>query len=307
MIRWVKILGELTKFRISLFVTLSACAGFILAREGLSRAIILPGLGIFFLSCGSCALNQYQEKEIDGKMERTKGRPLPAGKMSPSLALLVSGAFMLSGFLLLLFGGKGLACGLGLFATLWYNGVYLHLKRKTTFAVVPGALIGAIPPAVGWVSGGGSLFDPRLGAVSLFFFLWQIPHFWLLLLGFADDYERSGLPSLARLFTAQRSREIAFIWILSTAVSCLLLPLFVPVNFEFTLIALLAITFWLIWGATGFLRSPGREGNLKYILARLNIYAVIVFGLLSLDRLLNSGDLQWGPLSQIFSGLLKSV
>jgi protoheme IX farnesyltransferase len=307
MIRWVNLLRELTKFRISFFAALSTCAGFILAKEGVSSAIITPGLGIFFLSCGSCALNQYQEKGIDGRMERTKGRPLPAGKISPPLAFLVSAVFILSGFSVLFFGAGGLACGLGLLATLWYNGVYLYLKRKTTFAVIPGALIGAIPPAVGWVSGGGSLFDPRLGAISFFFFVWQVPHFWLLLLEFAGDYERAGLPSLSRLLTAEQLRGITFIWILSTAVSCLLIPLFVLVNFQFILISLLATTFWLVWGATSFLRSHGGEGDLKYAFVRLNIYAVLVFSLLSLDRLLNSSYLQLNLVSQILSGLFKSV
>jgi protoheme IX farnesyltransferase len=307
MIRWLNILRELTKLRISLFVTLSACAGFILANGGVSGELLSTILGIFFLSCGSCALNQYQEREMDARMERTKGRPLPAGKLDPTLALLVSSGLIVSGGSILFLGASVLACGLGLFAILWYNGVYLYLKRTTTFAILPGALIGAIPPAIGWVSGGGSFLDPRLGAIAFFFFNWQVPHFWLLLLEFAVDYERAGLPSLAKLLTAERLTGITFIWILSTAVSCLLIPLFLQVHFPFILISLLATTLWLVWSAASFLRFHSREGYLKYAFVRLNIYAFFVLSLLSLDRLLDAGYPEGNMLSKIFSAVFKLV
>ncbi len=305
MVRWMDILRELTKLRISFFATLSACAGFILAKGGVSSEILGPALGIFLLACGSCALNQYQERKLDARMERTKGRPLPARKMAPSFALLLSSGLIVSGASILFFGASALASGLGLFGTFWYNGIYLYLKRKTTLAILPGALIGAIPPALGWVSGGGSLFDPRLGAISFFFFIWQIPHFWLRLLEFAGDYERAGLPSLAKLLTAEQLKGIIFIWILSTAVSCLLIPLFVSVNFRFVLVFLLAATLWIIWSAASFLRSQAREGYLKYTFLRLNIYAFLVLFLLSLDRLLNSSYVKVNLVSKIFSVWFK--
>ncbi len=307
MIRWMNILKELTKFRVSLFATLSACAGFILAEGGVSSGILAPAFGVFSLSCGSCALNQYQERGVDERMERTKGRPLPAGKVTPSLALLFSLVLIALGSSILFWGANRLAFGLGLFATIWYNGVYLYLKRKTTWAVIPGALIGAIPPALGWVCGGGSLIDPRLGAISFFFLIWQVPHFWLLLLEFAGDYESAGLPSLAKLFTTEQLRGITFIWILSTAASCLLIPLFVPVNFHFIFISLLATTVWIVWGAKRILRSPSREGYLRYTFVRLNIYAFLVLSLLSLDRLLNAGYSQMELANRILAMLFKAV
>ncbi len=305
MIRWVNMLRELTKFRVSLFASLSACAGFILADGGVSGGILAPAFGIFSLACGSCALNQYQERTMDARMDRTKMRPLPARRVAPSLALLISWVLIGVGSGILFWGADGLACGLGLFALLWYNGAYLYLKRRTTWAVIPGALIGAIPPAVGWVCGGGSLLDPRLGAIGFFFILWQVPHFWLLLLEFADDYERAGLPSLAKLFSAEQLKRIAFIWILSAGVSCLLIPLFVPVNFHFILIALLATTGWIVWGARRIVQSSSREGYLRYTFVRLNIYAFVVLSLLSLDRLLNAGYAPMELANKVFSMVFK--
>ncbi len=307
MIRWLNILRELTKLRISLFATLSSCGGFILARGGVSTEILSPALGILLLSCGSCTFNQYQERGIDERMERTRGRPLPARSITPALALLISSALISGGSAVLFYGTGGLALGLGLFAVLWYNGVYSYLKRKTTLAILPGALIGAIPPALGWVSGGGSLLDPRLGAISFFFFMWQIPHFWLLLLEFADDYERAGLPSLAKLLTAGQLKEVIFIWILSTAVSCLLIPLFVFVNFRFVLVSLLATTLWLVWSAARFLHSRPQERTFQYAFASLNIYAFLVFSLLALDRLLNAGYSEGNMVSKVFSVFFKLI
>ena len=168
---WVKIILELTKYRISLFATFSASAGFILAKQGLSGEIIMPIIGVFCLASGSCALNQYQERENDQRMKRTEGRPIPSRKLLSSTALKISLSLLFLGVLILFIGTNWIALGLGAFALFWYNGVYTPLKRKTAFAVIPGALIGSIPPMLGWVSGGGYLFGPKILAVAFFFFL----------------------------------------------------------------------------------------------------------------------------------------
>jgi protoheme IX farnesyltransferase len=168
---WVKIILELTKFRISLLAIFSASAGFILAKQGLSGEITMPIIGVFCLASGSCALNQYQERENDQRMKRTGGRPIPSKRLLSSTALKISLGCVFFGGLILYFGANWIALALGAFALFWYNGVYTPLKRKTAFAVIPGALIGSIPPMLGWVSGGGYLFGPKILAVAFFFFL----------------------------------------------------------------------------------------------------------------------------------------
>ena len=92
--------------------------------------------------------------------------------------------------------GHPLAALLGLITVVWYNGIYTPLKRVTAFAAIPGGVVGAIPPVIGWVSGGGDPTDARIIVVAFFFFVWQVPHFWLLLMRIGGDYERAGLPSL---------------------------------------------------------------------------------------------------------------
>jgi protoheme IX farnesyltransferase len=284
--RWINILLELTKSRISLFSTLSTFAGFILARRGLSSDMILPILGVFLLASGSCALNQYQERQNDHLMERTEGRPIPSKKLSPSTALKISIGLLLFGSILLYFGAHWSALGLGLFAVLWYNGVYTFLKRKSAFAAIPGALVGAIPPVIGWISGKGFFsLDPQILAISFFFFIWQVPHFWLLLLNFGRDYEKAGLPSLTRIFTSAQLSRITFIWIFATAAACMMIPLFGIVESHTIQGGLWVAAFWLMWKSLRLLTAKGRKFSLPFTFKTVNSYAVVVMILLTLDNL----------------------
>ena len=185
---WAILLLFLGKIRISLLVTLSTATGYLLAAKEATIQMLVPAAAVFLLACGSCALNQYQERKIDALMERTKNRPLPSGKLHPDTALLISMGLifrLLHSFLLT----NLIAWGLSLFAIAWYNGFYTYLKRKTAFAVIPGAMIGGIPPLIGWVSGGGHPLDPKILAISFFFYV-AGSHFWLLLLNFGKDYRK---------------------------------------------------------------------------------------------------------------------
>jgi protoheme IX farnesyltransferase len=208
--------------------------------------------------------------------------------LNPDTALWISIGLILLGSLILLSGAGDLAFALGLFSVLWYNLIYTPLKRKTAFAAIPGALVGAIPPALGWVTGGGRILDPRIGGVALFFFIWQMPHFLLLLLDFSEDYKRAGLPSITKIFSAKQIRRIIFIWLLSTGVSSLIIPLFGLLNSVFFCLLLLALVSWLFWNTLIFLRSHDNKGSLRATFMKLNIYAVLVISLLSVDRLLIS-------------------
>ena len=284
--RWMKIILELVKIRISLFATLSTSAGFVLAHRGLSRELIFPILGVLFLASGSCALNQYQERRNDQLMERTQGRPIPSKKLSPSTALKISIGLLFLGSSLLYFGAHWTALGCGLLAVIWYNGVYTFLKRRSAFAAIPGALVGAIPPVIGWISGKGFFsLDPQILAISFFFFIWQVPHFWLLLLIFGKDYEKAGLPSLTRIFTSLQLSRITFIWISSTAAACMMIPLFGMVESHAIHGGLFVTTLCLIWKSLGLLKAKGHNFSFGLPLKTINAYALVVMVLLTLDNL----------------------
>ena len=218
----LNIARELGKTRISLPVSLSALAGFVL-KEGQPgwRAFLLAA-GVFLVSCGSAALNHVQESKTDRLMSRTAKRPIPSGRISVRGAMLVALAFLAAGTLIL---GTAFPTGawvVSWITLIWYNLVYTPLKKITAFAVIPGSVTGALPPVIGWVAAGGGVLDPQIILVASFFFIGQIPHFWLLLLMFGDQYGQAGFPTLNKIFNEQQIRRITFVWVLATLASALL-------------------------------------------------------------------------------------
>ena len=282
---WAILLISLGKVRISLLVTLSTATGYLLAAEEVTIQMLLPAAAVFLLACGACALNQFQERKIDALMERTKNRPLPSGRLNPSSGLFISLGLISIGSFILFHRANLLTGMLGLFAVFWYNAIYTPLKRKTAFAAIPGALIGAIPPALGWVSGGGSLLDPRIWAIVFFFFMWQITHFWLLLLDFGKEYEKAGLPSLTRIFSPTQLRRILFAWVFATAVACLILPLFGLVTSYAVRVGCLIAGFWLVLRTARSLIAQNSSLSFLPPFHTINVYMISVILLFSLDHL----------------------
>ena len=284
---WIKIFSDLIKIKITAAISFTTAVGYLLAVEKISPEIFVPVIGIFLLACGSSALNELQERKIDELMHRTQDRPLAAGKIQANTALLIIFTFVVSGILILYFGTNLPATLLGIFALLWYNGIYTPLKRKTAFAAVPGALIGAIPPMVGWVAGSGYIFDPQIILIASFFFIWQVPHFWLLLLLSGDDYERAGLPSLTGVFSITQISRIIFIWMLTTAITSLIIINFGAVQSQFVKISMVIFAIGLSWQAVKIVRVQGRSMSLKYAFISINIFALLVIVFLSIDKLIN--------------------
>jgi heme o synthase len=277
MTRSLQIVLELSKVRIAVLSTLSAVTGYFLAAHHLSLGAAPLVAGVFLLASGAAALNQVQEPDIDALMLRTAGRPIPSGRISRSGALAIAVALILLGCALLSFHTTGLL--LGISTVIWYNGIYTPLKRVSAFAAIPGGVVGALPPVIGWVAGGGSATDPRIIAVAFFFFVWQIPHFWLLLMRIGDDYARAGLPTLTRVFTKPQLSRIIFMWMLATAAACVSMPLFGVSSAVWAQVGLAAASVWLGWHATAMVRSNGE------VLAfhQINLYALFVISLLSLS------------------------
>jgi protoheme IX farnesyltransferase len=283
---WFILLFSLGKIRLSLLVTLTAATGYLLASGELTIRMFELAAAVFLLSCGSCALNQYQERETDRLMDRTKGRPLPSGKLSPIVSLLISLSWLMAGETILAFGTGLVPWALGLLAVLWYNGIYTYLKQKTPFAAIPGALIGMIPPALGWVAGGGNLLDQRIGVIAVFFFTWQVPHFWLLLLDRGMDYEKAGFPSLTRIFKPMQLRRITFVWIFASAVICMTMPLFSLVRSHVIIGSLFVTGFWIIWKTFRILKIKDKGLPFGVNFNALNSYVLIVIFLLAMDKLI---------------------
>jgi len=282
---FLKTLIELAKVKITFAVTLTTATGYILASGRFDSGVLLPSLGIFLLACGSSAINHFQERDRDALMERTKDRPIPSGRISPNRTLVFAFALTILGSWILYYSSGMMAMQLGLLALLWYNGIYTPLKKKTAFAVLPGAIIGAIPPLVGWVAGGGSLFDFRALILAFFFFIWQIPHFWLLMLKYGEQYKAAGFPSITAVYTTPQIKNITFVWIIATAVSALMLPLFDVVNSWLVIAGMIIASAWLTAEFLKMILKSKVPFRPFFYFMRINYYVLTIIILLSLDHL----------------------
>jgi protoheme IX farnesyltransferase len=215
---------ELLKLRITVASTVTTFVGYVMARGRVDLPLVPVLAGIMLQACGAAALNQVQDALVDAKMPRTAGRPIPSGRVS-RIAALVYALLLLAAGSALLWTVSGTAALMGLAAAVVYNGVYTPLKRVTPFAALPGSFIGALPPVVGWVAAGGYLSDPTMHLVAFFFFLWQIPHFWLLLLFYEKDYADGGMPSMFDRFDRRQIVRLTFLWLAAVCVAALMIPL----------------------------------------------------------------------------------
>lgn len=275
---------SLAKVRITVAVSFTTITGYVLSNGGFSYKMWLPTIGLFLVACGSAALNQYQERKLDASMDRTNKRPIPSGLISESSALLFIILITSTGSLAILFSSNLLAMLLALLALVWYNVIYTPLKRKTAFAVVPGSVIGALPPMVGWVAAGGSLADPRIIILSFFFFIWQVPHFWLLLMIYGEQYEKAGFPSLTRIYSIEQLKRITFMWTLATALSCLFIPFFGVTHNNITGLLLFLISTLLVAYFSGLLRSTRSFFIFRYFMT-INVFLLLVIISLTLDTI----------------------
>jgi protoheme IX farnesyltransferase len=279
----ISTLAELGKIRITSAVTLSTLLGYLLFKREFDTGVIIPSIGIFLLAMASAALNHYQEREIDKKMNRTKDRPIPSGRISARMALLYSLFLAITGTLMLYLDSGFLAMQLGLLALLWYNAIYTPLKRITPFAVVPGSFIGAIPPMVGWVAAGGEITDPTILIVSLFFFIWQIPHFWLLLMKYGNDYHQAGFPSLTNIYTIDQLKKITFVWTITTAIIALFIPIFGTMYQEiWKFLLLISSTIIIVLFIPLLIKKEESNWQKKYFIY-INSFLLVVMILLSAD------------------------
>jgi protoheme IX farnesyltransferase len=282
----LKIFSELTKIKITSFVALTTAFGFIAASGKINFDIVPVLLGVLLLAFGSAALNHYQERNFDAMMDRTKNRPIPSGRISSVNALLVSVLLIIFGSIVLLIGSNYLALIFGLLNLIWYNFVYTLLKRKTAFAIVPGSLVGAIPPVIGWVAAGGELFDPQILAIAFFFFVWQIPHFWLLLLVMDKDYRKAGFPTLTQIFSRDQLLRITFVWITSTAVTGFMISLFGLVTDIWISFALFLSCIWLTWKAFKLLTDTEDLTVFRLTFGYINYFALFVVFMVSINKLI---------------------
>lgn len=280
----IPVLLDLGKIKIAIPIALSCFTGFILHTPKFSWHMGLVVSGILLIVAGASALNHIQEHKKDALMNRTKFRPIPSGKIDLWEAVGWSSFFLLTGCCLLIWGGNVQSLGIAVFSILWYNLVYTPLKQFSAFAVVPGALSGAFPPLIGWVAAGGDLFSPPILALAFFFFIGQIPHFWLLLLLFGEDYKRAGFKVLSDVFSVKQIYKLTLIWMLATIVVALLLPIYQVISSKVLTWGLLALSLWIIPNSFILLKKHDQI-SIRKLFLKLNLYFLLVMIVISIDRL----------------------
>jgi len=275
----------LIKYKVSLAVTFTAATGYLVYSGFFDLRLFNLVAAVFILAGGSSALNQFQERKYDELMERTMFRPIPSKKISPRNALLLSVLLILTGLIYLYFVFGIVPALLGLFNVVWYNLLYTNLKRISSFAVVPGSLVGAIPVFIGWTAAGGYLFELSIVFIAFFLFIWQIPHFWLLMIKYGDQYEKAGFPTINQSINNEGLKKIIFSWVVATSVFSIAIPLFLrDLSWDFFMIVfLLNITFVFIFAKLSF--GKVAEMNLKKSFISINVYMLLFMGLLILYHL----------------------
>jgi heme o synthase len=221
----IRSVAALIRLNVSLSVTVSAFAAWIISRGNISTDCILPLAAVFLLSSGASSLNQILEKEQDAKMERTRSRPIPSGFIGIRTAVFLTVLFLFAGCFLLIMDQLWITLILGIVNVIWYDLFYTWLKKKTAFAVVPGAMSGVIPVWMGWSAAGGWIFDDTSLMLAAFLFIWQVPHFWLLMLKYAEDYRLAGFPVMTDIMEERQFRNIIMAWMIAATGTSLAMTL----------------------------------------------------------------------------------
>ncbi|HEX8792692.1 MAG TPA: heme o synthase [Polyangiaceae bacterium] len=278
-------LVALTKPRITALVLLTGAAGTCMApgRVGTGK-LLLSLLGTALIVGSANALNMWWERDVDALMARTRNRPLPAGRMSPDLALAfgLALACISAPMLFLVNMATGL---LGLLALVTYVAAYTPLKRHTHLALLVGAVPGAIPPLLGWTTVTGSL---ATGGMLLFavLFLWQVPHFAAISIFRATDYSRAGLQVVSVQHGEGAARRTIAVWtVLLVAASLLFGPLGLA-GHAYTWIATALGAGFLALALRGIVMSPRRNVRkwAKGVFAYSIPYLSVLLIALLLDR-----------------------
>lgn len=275
-----------TKAILSFAVGIPGIMVYLLATNEITTNLGITFLAIFLLALGVCALNQFQERHLDALMPRTQNRPLVTGKISEKEAIsIIVGLTGLS--MILIYSVLGYQ-GVIIFALVMiiYNGIYTPMKKISPYAVFPGALLGVIPPVLCWMAAGQSIMQPSFFALAWFYFIWQMPHFWLLVLVYHEDYKKAGFPTMVDTLGGEALARITYIWILFTIISALMaVSFFMPQSTLILGIVLFHSIFMLYKGVVLLYKDTWKNKRLcRKTFMQLNLYTLAVIGFLVLDK-----------------------
>ena len=187
----------LLKPRVMSLVVFTGVAGLLAAPGSIHPVLAVTAILCVAVGAGAAgAINMWYDRDIDAVMRRTRGRPIPAGRVAPNDALTFGVMLSVAAVVLMGLAVNWVAAAVLAFASVFYSVVYtMVLKRRTPQNIVIGGAAGAFPPVIGWAAVSGSVtLEPLI--LFLIIFLWTPPHFWALALYRSDDYRAAGIPML---------------------------------------------------------------------------------------------------------------
>jgi protoheme IX farnesyltransferase len=274
---------SLAKPRITLMVLITAAGGLSLAGGVDLKTALFTLLGTALVVGSANSLNCWLERDIDRHMARTRNRPLPAGRLAPSLALAFGMTLAFISIPLLTLGVNRLTGLLAAIALVSYVAVYTPMKQKSPAALLVGSVPGALPPLIGWTAATGRLDWAGLALFGILFF-WQLPHFIAIAIFREEEYTRAGfkvLPAVRGLRVAKIHAAVHAVLLM--LVSLLLVPLEVAGPLYFGAALLLGGGMVLI-SLRGFAPGAGHSWARQMFAASL-VYLPLLFAALAVDAL----------------------
>jgi protoheme IX farnesyltransferase len=248
---------EITKAGLAVSVVFSSIAGFLLGIEEFTTQswgiLIMLAVGGYCMVGASNAYNQIIEKDIDALMNRTKNRPIPAGRMSKTTAFIIASILTVAG-IAILYSINPKTAMFGAISIFIYTSLYTPLKTVTSLSVFVGAIPGAIPFMLGWVAANNGDFGIEAGTLFLIQFFWQFPHFWAIGWFLYDDYKKAGifmLPSGKRDNTTALQILLYTVWLILASLLPALFPIIGLVGSNLLLspiaaLLVLALGIWML-------------------------------------------------------------
>lgn len=281
------VLSDLFKARLTTLVILTTLAGFYMGSQGSMNGWLLLHcvLGTAMLAAGAAALNQLLEHQLDARMQRTEGRPIPAGQLQPDSVLVIGASISALGLIYLALKVNLLTSVLGAATLISYLFIYTPLKRVTSFNTIVGAVPGALPPLMGWAAARNSVSIEGWTLFAILFF-WQLPHFLAIAWLYREDYAKAGFRMLPVVDeTGERTARSTIshtFGLLPISLCPFLFKLAGPLYF----FGALLLSLGFLYFAIRFARNLSMANARKLFLASI-IYLPLLLGLMVFDKLSN--------------------
>ena len=255
----------------------------IMAAQGWpsGRLVLWTMIGGYLAAGGANAINQWFDRDIDARMRRTSNRPIVAGRIGATHALIYALAISLASALILGFGVNWATAGLAMLGLALYVFLYTWwLKRTTVQNIVIGGAAGAVPPLVGWAAVNGTI---GLGAIILFaiVFYWTPPHFWALALLLRRDYAEAGVPMLPVVRGVEETARQVLLWT-AVLVGVSLLPVAAGISGGVYLASAMVLGALFLASAWRLSRSPD-ERRARATFSYSMLYLALLFAALAID------------------------